>query len=209
MNFPQSCRTYLLLSVLLLPGGVAGRQATGQSPDSLIVRLGNGYEALKQEQYETAEKEFRAALSIDPSLAMRARFPLAVALFEEHKFPESRQEFEAVRRVIGEQPGISYYLGRLGLEERNYKSAIENLSKASAQPPFPDTAFYLGLAYLKQGSDGDAEIWLKKAIQVNPEDSRAEYQLATLLRKQGRQEEANQIFEQAKDAKARSDKQSS
>jgi tetratricopeptide (TPR) repeat protein len=211
MNFPPSWRMnilLMLLMLLLIPGGVAGQQVAGQSADSLIVHLGNGYEALKQEQYERAEKEFRAALSIDPSLVMRARFPLAVALFEEHKFPESRQEFEAVRQVTGEQPGISYYLGRLDLEERNYKGATENLTRASAHPPFPDTAFYLGLAYLKQGSDADAETWLKKAIQVNPDDSRAEYELATLLRKQGRQEEANQIFQQAKDAKARSDKQS-
>ena len=208
MNFPPFWRTNLLFLLLLIPGSVAGQQAAGQSADSLIVHLGNGYEALKQEQFETAEKEFRAALSIDPSLAMRARFPLAVALFEEHKFPESRQEFEAVRQATGEQAGISYYLGRLDLEERNYKGATENLIKASAHAPFPDTAFYLGLAYLKQGSDAEAETWLRKAIQANPDDSRAEYELATLLRKQGRQDEANQIFQQAKEAKARSDKES-
>lgn len=208
MNFPPSWRTNLLFLLLLIPGSVAGQQAAGQSADSLIVHLGNGYEALKQEQFETAEKEFRAALSIDPSLAMRARFPLAVALFEEHKFPESRQEFEAVRHATGEQAGISYYLGRLNLEERNYKGATENLIKASEHAPFPDTAFYLGLAYLKQGSDAEAETWLKKAIQANPDDSRAEYELATLLRKQGRQDEASQIFQQAKEAKARSDKES-
>jgi tetratricopeptide (TPR) repeat protein len=208
MSFPQSLRMNLLLLLLLISGSVAGHQAPGQNADSLIVHLGNGYEALKQEQYETAEKEFRAALAIDPSLTMRARFPLAVALFEEHKFPESRQEFEAVRQVTGEQPGISYYLGRLDLGERNYKGSIENLTKASAHPPFPDTAFYLGLAYMKQGSNAAAEIWLKKAIQVNHDDSRAEYELATLLRKEGRQDEANQVFQQAKDAKARSDKQS-
>jgi tetratricopeptide (TPR) repeat protein len=201
-------RCSLLALALLLPGASLARQTTAQSADSLQIHLGQGYEALKQEQYEAAEKEFRAALAIDPGLAMRARFPLAVSLFEQHKYSESRQELETVRQVAGEQPGIFYYLGRMDLEEQKYPGAIENLAKASTHPPFPDTAFYLGLAYVKQGSDSDAETWLKKAIEVNPDDSRAEYQLATLYKKQGRQEEANRAFQQAKETKARSDKQS-
>jgi Tfp pilus assembly protein PilF len=201
-------RCKLLLLLFLLPSSSRAQQPAGQTADSLQVHLGNGYEALKQEQYDAAEREFRAALAIDPSLVMRARFPLAVALFEQHKYPESRDEFETVRKATGDEPGIAYYLGRIDLEEHKYPGAIENLTAASAHPPFPDTAFYLGLAYLKQGSDSDAITWLKKAIEVNPDDSRAEYELATLYRKQGRQEEANQAFQHAKETKARSDKQS-
>jgi Tfp pilus assembly protein PilF len=202
------CRPKIVLALLSFAACASGSLASAQTTDSLQTHLGNGYEALKQEQYETAEKEFRAALQIDPSLAMRARFPLAIALFEQHKYPDSRQQLETVRQATGEQPGISYYLGRIDLEEHNYKAAIDNLINCSANPPFPDTAFYLGLAYVKNGSDSAAEKWLKKAIEVNPDDSRAQYQLATLYRKQGRQEEANQVFQQAKEAKARSDRQS-
>jgi len=216
MTILRTWRWNFLLLLVLLLGSSPWWQAAGQSADSqktptgesLEVHLGNGYEALKQEQYEVAEKEFRAALAIDPGLVMRARFPLAVALFEQHKSAESRREFEAVRQEAGEQPGISYYLGRLDLDQRNYKGAIANLSKASSHPPFPDTAFYLGTAYLKQGSNPDAEKWLKKAIELNPGDSRAEYELATLYRKEGRQEEATQAFLRSKETKARSDKQS-
>jgi tetratricopeptide (TPR) repeat protein len=177
-----------------------------QEKPTVEQHLGKGYEALKQERYEDAEKEFRAALAMDPSLGMRAQFPLAVALFEQHKSTEARRELETVRQEVGDQPGISYYLGRLDLDERSYKGAVEELQKASAHPPFPDTAFYLGMAYLKQGSDENAEKWLKKAIEINPDDSRAEYQLAILYKKQGRQEEANQAFERSKQNKAKSDK---
>jgi len=206
---------FLLLGFLLAASspewGAAAQNASSErrsSGGSLELHLGNGYEALKQEQYEVAEKEFRAALAIDPSLVMRARFPLAVSLFEQHKSAESRREFEIVRKEAGERPGISYYLGRLDLDEQNYKGAILNLSRASADPPFPDTAFYLGLAYSKQGSNPDAEKWLKKAIELNPDDSRAEYQLATLYRKEGRQNEADEAFRLSKEKKARGDAQS-
>lgn len=208
MIFPHIRSVFLLAFLALFAGCIFAQQPASPASNALQVHLGSGYDALKQEQYETAEKEFRAALAIDPSLAMRARFPLAVALFEQHKFADARQELQTVQQATGEQSGTSYYLGRIDLEEHNYKDAIENLTKAAVHPPFPDTAFYLGLAHVKDGSNADAETWLKKAIQLNPDDSRAEYELATLYRKEGRQEDANQIFQQAKEAKARSDKQS-
>jgi Tfp pilus assembly protein PilF len=207
-------RWNLCLLLVLCVGFFGSQHAAGQnakssntsSGDSLELRLGSGYEALRQERYEEAEKELRAALAIDPGLVMRARFPLAVALFEQHKSVAARREFETVRRAVGDQPGLLYYLGRLDLEELHYQSAIEKLSKASANPPFPDTAFYLGLAYLKKGSNPEAEKWLKKAIALSPDDSRAEYQLATLYRKEGRQEEASRAFRESKEKQTRNDK---
>jgi Flp pilus assembly protein TadD len=174
--------------------------------DQAEVHLGKGYEALKQERYGDAATEFRMALKIDPTLVMRARFPLAVALFEEHKGVEARHELETVRQAVGEHPSVRYYFGRLDLEEQKYKSAVANLNKAIANPPFPDTAFYLGFAYFKDGNDQDAEKWLKEAATRNPEDSRAQYQLAVLYRKEGREEEAQQAFSRTKEQRERSDK---
>ena len=43
------------------------------------------YDALRDDRYEVAAAEFRAALKLDPKLTLRARFPLAVALFEMKK----------------------------------------------------------------------------------------------------------------------------
>ena len=181
------------------------RQPAG---DALEPHIGSGYQALKEEKYDVAEQEFRAALALDPNLAMRARFPLAVALFEQNKFADARREFQTVRRAAGDLPSIWYYLGRMDLEERDYKSAVANLSKASSRPPFPDTAFYLGIAYQKLGSYRDAEKWLKEAVRLNPDDSRAEYQLATVYRSEGRQQEANEAFQKSKQNMAYSDRRS-
>ena len=210
----QAWRWEILLLLFLSAGPILWSQAYGQDRDSqkaavgdaLELHLGNGYEALRQERYEEAEKEFRAALAMDPSLVMRAQFPLAVALFEQRKTAEARSEFETVRHAEGDRPGILYYLGRLDLDEHNYKKAVENLGKANSHPPFPDTPFFLGVAYLKLGSDREAEKWLKKATELNPGESRAEYELAKLYRKQGREEDAKQAFERSKEMKTQSDK---
>ncbi len=182
--------------------------AKSQAPASegAETHLGKGYDALRNERYDEAVREFRAALAIDPTLVMRARFPLAIALYQARNYPASRAEFEKVRQEAGEQPGVSYYLGRIDLDEQNYKGAVEYLAKAAASPPFPDTAFYLGLAYLKSDDEPNAEKWLKESIRVNPSDSRAPYQLANLYRKQGRTAEANEAYALTKEQKASSEK---
>src|SRR5437899_10107466 len=130
---------------------------------------------------------------------LRARFPLAVALFELHKSDEARHELEVVRREVGDHPNILYYLGRLDLDERNFKGAIRNLTQAAAKPPFPDTAYYLGYAYFKQGDLPNAEKWLQEAARVNPRDSRIPYQLGFVYRKQGREEEAQKSLALSED----------
>jgi Flp pilus assembly protein TadD len=203
------CLVPCLMLCLAAPGQTSVRdQYSTAVPDaeSADVHLGKGYEALKQERYGDAATEFRMALKIDPTLVMRARFPLAIALFEEHKGVEARQELETVRQAAGDQPSICYYLGRLDLEEQKYKSAVANLNKAIANPPFPDTAYYLGFAYFKYGNDQDAEKWLKEASRLNQGDSRAQYQLAVLYRKEGREKEAQQAFSRTKEQRERSDK---
>jgi tetratricopeptide (TPR) repeat protein len=196
---------FVTLPLMAQAAGKAGDQPQ-VADQSAELHVGKGYEAMRNERYGEAVQEFRAALAIDSTLVMRARFPLGVALFEQRNYPASRAEFERVRQEAGEQPGLFYYLGRIDQEEHQYKRAIASLSRAAAAPPFPDTYFYLGLAYVTDGDEANAEKWLKEAVRVNPNDSRALYQLATLYRKQGRTEEANDTFGQTREKKAASDK---
>jgi tetratricopeptide (TPR) repeat protein len=182
-----SRKLFVLLAVAVSPSLMAWQ-------DSPETHLGRGYEALKQDHYDEAVTEFREVLRLDPTLVSRARFPLAVALFEMKDSPAARREFEAVRKELGDHPNISYYLGRLDLVDQNFAGAIRNLTKAMAQPPFPDTAYHLGFACLKMGQFAAAEKWLKVAAQANPADSAVPYQLALVYRKQGREDEAKKAF---------------
>ena len=111
-------------------------------------------------------------------------------MFESHKPEEARKEFEIVRKEVGDHPNVLYYLGRMDLDGQDYASAIRNLSKAVAEPPFPDTAYYLGLAYLKPGNLPNAEKWLLEAERATPTDARVPYQLGFVYRKQGLEEKA-------------------
>jgi TolA-binding protein len=95
-----------------VPGANA---TTGETQEA---HLGKAYDALKLHRYDVAVSEFRATLEIHPQLVLRARFPLAVAPFEQHKSDEARREFEIVQREVGEHPNVLYYLGRLDSENR-------------------------------------------------------------------------------------------
>lgn len=182
------------------------RQANDSKPGVVATadtHLGKGYEALKQDRYEEAIQEFRTALAADPSLVLRARFPLAVALFESHKTDEARQEFNTVHREVGDHPNVLYYLGRLDLDNLDFASAIKNLTQAVAKPPFPDTAYYLGYAYFKQGDLPNAEKWLKEAARLAPRDSRIPYQLGFVYRKEGLEEKAKKSMALSQQLKQR------
>ncbi|MGD0619081.1 MAG: tetratricopeptide repeat protein [Bryobacteraceae bacterium] len=192
----------LLMVVLAILVTVASTSGVGQQApptddgngESLEAHLAKGHAALIQSKYDEAANEFRAALQMDPKLALRARYPLALALFQTKQYDEARKEFESVHREIGDHPNVLYYLGRLDLEDRKFAGAIENLSKAVVKPPFPDTAYYLGYAYLKHGDLAAAEKWLNAAIAANPRDRSAPYQLGFVYRQLGREEDAKKAF---------------
>src|SRR5215469_3214224 len=105
----------LLIALLLLP--TVGAQSRGQSATSptatetVEAHLARGHADLNNHRYENAEAEFQAALAIDPKLTVRARFPLAVALFALQDRDEARKQFETIRSETGDDPNLSYYLG--------------------------------------------------------------------------------------------------
>jgi len=199
MKSGQPALRILFVSVLTLIASLQVFAGQGSSPaqrpqGTLEEHLGRGYDALKQERYDIAADEFRAALQLDPKLTMRARFPLAVALFEQSKFRDARREFEAVQSESGDTPGVMYYLGRMDLAERKFEAAVTKLNQAAGKPPFPDTYYYLGFAYFKKGDLESAERWLKQAALSSPDDASVQYQLGMVYRQQGQEENAKRAL---------------
>ncbi|PYV45052.1 MAG: hypothetical protein DMG06_03955 [Acidobacteria bacterium] len=155
--------------------------------------IGKGYEYVQNNQFQNAVVEFQAALDLDPSLA-RVRYQLAVSYFALQQFKQSRQEFEQLRRETASDPSVIYYLGRLDLMEENTDAAIRHLEKVVSKPPFPDTAYYLGSAYLRKGGLELAERWLRKAGELAPRDFRIPDRLARVYMKMGRRSQAEEQF---------------
>lgn len=169
-------------------------------PTAAQSHVGKGYEFEKDDRFASAAAEFEAALASDPMLS-RARYQLAVCYFALGRKDDARREFMRLRAATHADPSVVYFLGRLDLEEHSLNAAIQEFQRVVAQPPFPDTAYYMGSAYLEKGDLRSAEQWLRKAQPLNPRDYRIPDHLARIYQRQGHSEEAEKEY--AESAKLR------
>lgn len=158
--------------------------------------VGKGYELVQEDRFEQAAADFNLALAIDPGL-VRARYQLAVCLFALGRREESEAQFERLRRETSEDPNVLYYLGRLRLLALDDDAAIQVLRKIVAAPPFPDTAFYLGCAYLGKGEIASAISTLERAATSAPRDYRIPYRLARAYQQASRLKEAEKAYQRS------------
>jgi len=196
-SFPPTCRaprtlapflTFALAVSLLI-----GRAQQPAPADTAEAHLGKGYEAEKDERYQVAAKEFQAALALNPGL-VRARYQLAVCQFALGKTQEARQEFERLEKETRGDASVVYQLARLDLRAGDVETAITRLVRLVHDPPFPDTAYYLGTAYLQKRELAPAEKWLQVAARADPRDFRIPEHLARAYQREGRKAEAEKQF---------------
>jgi Flp pilus assembly protein TadD len=126
---------------------------------------------------------------------VRARFQYAACLMGLGRNDEARRQFEQVRKQTGESRYITYYLGRLDLLASDYPAAVKKLSSVAEDPPFPDTAFYLGVACISAGDSAAGTKWLERAAKITPRDYRVHYRLARAYSSAGRDQEAGREYD--------------
>ncbi|HEX8836924.1 MAG TPA: tetratricopeptide repeat protein [Candidatus Acidoferrum sp.] len=169
-----------------------GPSVPGQGPGG-EAHLGRGVQLMQDQLFEAAASEFEQALALnraDP----KAHFEFAVCLLSLGRNDEARGQFEEVRKLAGESPYVTYYLGRLDLLANDYPSAIKRLGSLAEDPPFPDTAFHLGVAYISSGDVARGIKWLERAAKLLPRDYRVHYRLARAYSSAGREQEATREY---------------
>ena len=83
----------------------------------------------------------------------------------------------------------------LDLLSNDYSSAIRRLGSVVEVPPFPDTAFHLGVAYVASGNISAGIKYLERAAKVLPDDFRVHYRLARAYASAGREQDATHEFD--------------
>jgi Flp pilus assembly protein TadD len=155
--------------------------------------LSRGKQLMHDQMFEAAAKEFQEALAVHPG-DLGARFQYAVCLLSLGRNDEARGQFESLQRQAGQTPYITYYLGRLDLLSSDFGSAIKRLSSISKNPPFPDTAFHLGVAYISSGDVANGIKWLEDAATRLPSDYRIHYRLARAYSTAAREQDATREY---------------
>ena len=185
-----------VLTLLLAIGAGQNLSVRANSPQggsSVQAHVGKGYEFEKDELFSKAAQEFEQALALAPELS-RVRYQLGVCYFSLGRDDDARREFVRVRSETHDDPSVVYMIARLDLAAHRLDAAIHGLESIGAKPPFPDTAYYLGSAYLESGRLTDAEKWLKEAQPLNPRDFRIPDHLARVYQREGRTADAEKQY---------------
>jgi Flp pilus assembly protein TadD len=179
----------LAVWLLVLSGTACQAQRIGDD-----AHLSRGTQLMHDQLFESAAKEFQEALAIHPG-DPRASFQYAVCLLSLGRNDEARNRFESLQKQTGSSPHITYYLGRLDLLSNDYGSAIRRFSSISRNPPFPDTGFHLGVAYISSGDVTNGIKWLEEAAKRLPRDYRVHYRLARAYSSARREGDAAKEYE--------------
>jgi tetratricopeptide (TPR) repeat protein len=92
---------------------------------------------------------------------------------------------QLVKLAPGEPAGWANW-GVLALRQRNYDAAAQRLERARQLAPQNDQIDYLlGLLESNRGHSAEAIAYLRKAVDINPQNLRAAYQLAEEIERQG------------------------
>jgi len=89
-----------------------------------------------------------------------------------------------------------YQLGLLAGQQGNWQEAIQNWKKAiTLKPDHAQALFFLGTRYLESGELAEAESAFRGSLAADPNNMKTEYDLALVLNKLGKPDEAKQHFD--------------
>lgn len=163
-----------------------------QKPGS-EAHLSRGNELMHKQLLDEAASEFEKAIAVNPG-DPRAHFQYGVCLMALGHDEGARKQFEEVLKIAGPSPYLTYYFGRLDLSSNDYAAAIKRLASVAENPPFPDTAFHLGVAYVSEGDLQNGIKWLERATKSLPGDYRVHYRLARAYSTVGRPQDASREY---------------
>jgi tetratricopeptide (TPR) repeat protein len=165
--------------------------------DTAAARCNLGAALKYRGNLDGAEKEFRAAVCLDPDFAS-ARANLGGLLQRRHRLDEAALEEQ---KAIELAPGMyeaHYQLAMIEMDRGNYARAVECFRTALRLRPGSFDAFSgLGTAQLQQGRVDEAVAVLSEVVHGRPQDGPARLNLGKVLEQRGDLEAAAFQYEAA------------
>lgn len=149
-----------------------------------------------EKQPAKAVDEYKQAVETDPNRP-DLHYALGNAYWVRFQRAEAVTQFQAVIRLSPTHYMAHYKLGLALLELNRVPEAIVELQQAvRIQPGFGDANFALGKSYLQSGDNNAALKAIDAGLQVDPNNQTGRYLRAQILRKLGRNQEADAQLQQ-------------
>lgn len=124
----------------------------------------------------------------------RGYFVLGAILYGAKRFPEARIALQR-SLSLANYPDTEYYLGMIAHNEGDEEQAISWFRRAlTSDPTNSATHSALGIALAKQKNYQAARIELERAIELDPKDQTAHYQLGLVYGRLGEKERSRAMF---------------
>jgi tetratricopeptide (TPR) repeat protein len=144
-----------------------------------------GATMMNREDVHDAYPYFQKYCALKPQ-DPRGRLALAAAYFYGPDLDLAQKELHSVAGYKETATGAHYFLGRVANQEGRYAEAVAELQKAlEGNPRYADAYAELGIVYLKQKQDPEAEKCLAQALEISPDNIPANFNLMILYQRRG------------------------
>lgn len=215
MKIPRSILLALVLfSLITLPQSgftqVRRGRSVGKTPRIIrassreaAYRANNfGVALLEQFRHREGAEEFRRALRLDSRNAL-ARINLAIALYNVPDIEGAVEAARAAIEVAPRAPQTHYILGLIAKNQNRADDAVGELKQVLAIDPDDTGAnVLLGQLYLQQRNFKDANALFRRAVEAEPYNGTALYNLATALLRAGERDEGGRIMARFQELRA-------
>jgi tetratricopeptide (TPR) repeat protein len=152
-----------------------------------------------QGKWDQAEKEYRGILQQEPKMA-GIHFRIGRLLLSKPNpapdaVAEAKTQFEQELQIDPNNAAAEYVLGELARQRQSWDEAASHFSRATKlEANFGDAFLGLGVSLASAKRYAEAIAPLQKAVQLEPMNPAAHYNLATAYSRTGHKQEAEREF---------------
>lgn len=197
----RTCLAVLALACLALAAGCGGKKdiklPQEQSPQ---VKERMAHSMMKAGRVGDALRLIGEAVEADPENPQMHDSQGRI-LVQAGRFAQAEPSFRKVLELDPYHTDAHNFLGVIYNELGRKAEAEEHYGLALADPAYPSrekVCLNLGLLYSSQGRDGEAIDSFRRAVEIDPKYYRGHYELASILDRTGKTEEAVAEYEVAR-----------
>lgn len=163
-------------------------------PENLVTLNNLGLVYVRQKRYAEAIELFERAIRLRPAYAM-AHINLGETCEATGENEKAQAAYERAVAVSPLNPLARNHLGEFFLRAGKLEEAKEQFLRSREGRPTAEAARSLGQIYLEQGNREQAEQALRRAVELDPYDNRAQLALARIYAESGRKPEAVRAYQ--------------
>ena len=157
--------------------------ALAKNPDAIDCLRFNGDLLRMQGKNDAAHLAYSKILKLKPD-NIQAQLDIANLYIQVGKFTEAKAAIGAARKIVPNHLLVAYTQAMLDFRERKYKPAMESLQQVlRVAPDHMPSLLLMGTVQLALGSDQQAELYLKKFLDMSPGHAYASKALASITLK--------------------------